>query len=373
MSISPLPIIGEHCSPFLPLNIELYCRVLYNSIMTELKTREHLIYFMVKNLRLSRYDSRFLENLEKMTVTIHRVTSNQVDLLNKLIDKYQRQLIKQGYFIDQLLNLPWTTTIVQTTREYTSAHVGILEDNIILKTPYNKAFITEFRTISQSSFVWDHSNKYYVGDLSTYSLKLAIQTANRFFDDVRYSDRINELLHQMEYYKDTVYWTPTLINANGNYLIACTNSALDKATEHLPLNNELTTLAELVRYGINIDESILLTEEKRFAGSYNPKIELSKICDIVPWLQNIKCDYVSVSGIGLSTNLKFKDDLRQALENAGIQYNDAGRVITHTNLSKYKFPVIVKFKLISDDYVNVAKVINVVNSQPVNLENNETM
>jgi hypothetical protein len=93
----------------------------------------------------------------------------------------------------------------------------------------------------------------------------------------------------------------------------------------------------------------------------------------VPWLQNIKCDYVSVSGIGLSTNLKFKDSLKQSLEKAGIQYNDAGRIITHTNLSKYKFPVIVKFKLIADDYINVAKVINIVNSQPINLEKNETM
>jgi hypothetical protein len=122
-----------------------------------------------------------------------------------------------------------------------------------------------------------------------------------------------------------------------------------------------------------IDDSIMHTDEERFAGSYNPKVELNNICDIVPWLQNIKCDYVSVSGIGLSTNLKFKDSLKQSLEKAGIQYNDAGRVITHTNLSKYKFPVIVKFKLIADDYINVAKVINVVNSQPINLEKNETM
>ncbi len=114
--------------------------------MTELKTFEHLIYFMIKNLRLSRYDSRFLENLEKMIVTTKRVTSNQVELVTKLIEKYQRQLIKQGLFTDVLLNLPWTTTIVTTTEEYTSAHIGTLDDNIILKTPFNRAFINEFRS-----------------------------------------------------------------------------------------------------------------------------------------------------------------------------------------------------------------------------------
>jgi hypothetical protein len=53
-------------------------------------------------------------------------------------------------------------------------------------------------------------------------------------------------------------------------MIASTNSALDKAIKHIELNTELTTLAELVRYGIEIDESILLTDEERFAGLYNP-------------------------------------------------------------------------------------------------------
>ena len=291
----------------------------------------------------------------------------------KLIEKYERQFVKNQMFVKELFNLPWKTLVVETTDEYTSAHIGILNDNLILKTPYNKAFITAFRSLSESSFVWDNINKYYIADLSTFSLKLASNMVTKFFNDVRYSDNVKKLLDQLTYYKDVKYWTPTLVCTNGNYIIACTNKALDESIKHITLSTELNTLAELVRYGIMIDDSIMHTDEERFAGSYNPKVELNNICDIVPWLQNIKCDYVSVSGIGLSTNLKFKDSLKQSLEKAGIQYNDAGRFITHTNLSKYKFPVIVKFKLIADDYINVAKVINIVNSQPINLEKNETM
>ena len=101
---------------------------------------------------------------------------------------------------------------------------------------------------------------------------------------------------------------------------------------------------------------------------------MSNICDIVPWLQNINCDYVTVSGIGLTSNIKFKNELKHALEIAGIRYNDSARMIIHDNTSKYKFPVVIKFKLIQDtDHANTAKIINVVNSQPVNLEKNETM
>ena len=340
--------------------------------MIELNNKEQLIYYMVANLRLSRYDIRFLQNLEKISSVKKRITSNQVELVDKLIEKYERQFVKNQMFIKDLSNLPWKTLVVETTDEYTSAHIGILNDNLILKTPYNKAFITAFRNLSQSSFVWDNVNKYYIADLSTFSLKLAFRITAIFFNEIRFSDNVKKILNQQEYYKDVKYWTPTLVCFNGNYMIACTNKALDESIKHITLNTKLITLAELVRYGIQIDESILQTDEERFAGSYNPKVELNNICDIVPWLQNIKCDYVSVSGIGLSTNLKFKNDLKQALEKAGIQYNDAGRFASHMNLNKYKFPVIVKFKLISEDYTNVAKVIDVVNSQPINLEKNET-
>ena len=342
--------------------------------MVELNNKEQVIYYMVTNLRLSRYDIRFLQNLEKIIVDKKRITSNQVLLVEKLIAKYERQFIKNELFITKLLELPWKITIVTTTEEYTSPHIGILDDNIILKTPYNKSFISAFRSLSQSSYVWDNVNKYYIADLSTFSLKLAINMASKFFNEVRYSATVKKLLEQLSSYKEITHWTPTLVCVNDNYLIACSNSALDDAIKHIELNKQVTTLADLVRYGIEIDSSILLTDEERFAGSYNPKIELSNICDIVPWLQNINCDYVTVSGIGLTSNIKFKNDLKHALELAGIRYNDSARMIIHDNTSKYKFPVVIKFKLIQDtDHANTAKVINVVNSQPVNLEKNETM
>ena len=229
--------------------------------MIELNNKEQLIYFMITNLRLSRYDSRFLQNLEKIILVKKVVTSNQVSLVEKLIEKYERQLAKHDMFIDNLLKLIWTTLVIKTTDEYTSAHIGMLDDNLILKTPYNKAFITAFRSLNQSGYVWDNVNKYYIADLSTHSLKLAINMTSKFFTEVRYSDRIQQLLKQVSYYKDVKYWTPTLVYVNGNYMIACSNPSLDEAIRHITLSTELSTLAELVRYGIEIDNNILLTDE----------------------------------------------------------------------------------------------------------------
>ena len=204
--------------------------------MIELNNKEQLIYYMVANLRLSRYDIRFLQNLEKISSVKKRITSNQVELVDKLIEKYERQFVKNQMFIKELAKLPWKTLVVETTDEYTSAHIGILNDNIILKTPYNKAFITAFRSLSESSFIWDNTNKYYIADLSTFSLKLAINMVTKFFNEVRYSDNVKKLLDQLSYYKDVKYWTPTLVCTNGNYIIACTNTALDEAIKHISLN-----------------------------------------------------------------------------------------------------------------------------------------
>ena len=73
--------------------------------MIELNNKEQLIYYMVANLRLSRYDIRFLQNLEKISLVKKRITSNQVELVDKLIEKYERQFVKNQMFIKELSKL----------------------------------------------------------------------------------------------------------------------------------------------------------------------------------------------------------------------------------------------------------------------------
>lgn len=342
--------------------------------MTELQTTEHLIYFMIGNLRLSRYDCRFLENLQRMCSTSQRVTTNQAELVVTLIDKYQRQLTKQGLFIDTLKSLPWSTPIIQTTREFTSAHIGILEDNVIVKTPYNKAFINDFRSNTDSCFVWDNNNKYYIGDLSTYSLKMATTITKKYFTEIRYSDKVKELFSQLEQYKQAIYWKPTLINCNGNYIIASANQSLLDAIQHIELNNELCTMSELARYGISVDDSLLLTDEEHFAAQYNPTVEITDLCEMVSWLKNIKCDYLYVSGMSLTATLKDKHEFKRQIVDAGIHYVENPKYTSQRELN-YKCPVAIRFRMVPDfnEPINLAKIVNVVNSQPVNLEKNETM
>jgi hypothetical protein len=82
--------------------------------MSELQTSEHLIFFMKKEMRLSRYDSKFLANVERLIQDTNKVTSNQVSLLQKIIRTYTAQFAKREMFVEELVQLPWNAVIVQS-------------------------------------------------------------------------------------------------------------------------------------------------------------------------------------------------------------------------------------------------------------------
>ena len=89
--------------------------------MEKLNTAEDLVYFISTNhLALSRYDSKFIGNIQKL----NQLTSNQVILFHKLLFKYSRQLAKHELFPENLIVLPWRKPIVESVPEFT-VNVGL--------------------------------------------------------------------------------------------------------------------------------------------------------------------------------------------------------------------------------------------------------
>jgi hypothetical protein len=76
----------------------------------------------------------------------------------------------------------------------------------------------------------------------------------------------------------------------------------------------------------------------------------------------------------LSLTSSLKQEFKKSVIDAGIQYVENPKYTTQREL-KYKFPVAMRFRMIPDfnEPINLAKIINIVNSQPINLEKNETM
>ena len=98
--------------------------------------------------------------------------------------------------------------------------------------------------------IWNNESKRYETKYSDHKFRLLTLAAQSHFKTIEYCSYLTSLLCQLDEYKYTICWTPTLVNINGRFLIAATNSELDNAIKHIPLNDDLKTLWELSTYGI---------------------------------------------------------------------------------------------------------------------------
>jgi hypothetical protein len=311
------------------------------------------------------------------------VTTNQVNLFHKIITKYERQFAKLEVQVSALIELPWVAKVVPSISAYTDAFISIEKDQLVFKGPYNKAFISSMRNDEDNLFDWDKENRQYVGTYSTYSLKVLFDLACRHYQTVHACEITTELINQLAPYEHMKYWSPTLVRINQNLYIVGSNQYVIEATKDIELNTELTTLSNLARYGIIISDELILevateetVEKVNFAASFKPILELNTSEMIVPWLLELGCDYVYLSAS--SQMSKFTQaNLLSAIKEAKIPFYDLDGNIKPPPKKKYKFPVIIRFRTtvgqFNDPYP-VAKIVQLVNSQPVDLKlKNETM
>ena len=234
-------------------------------------TQEQVIYFLLKNINLSSYDKRFLENIVELNLTKNKpVTTNQARLLNKITMVYHKQLGKQEVDTSSLVNLPWKNEPIISTPEYTQAWISLdTESNqIILHSPYKKEFVRKLRDWSLGK--WDSTNREWSFPAYEFSLKHLSNIVNEHYNQVNYCDELRPIIEQVkEYEKIHRIWNPTLVYRNGMYYIAATNDSLDDAISHLQLDSEIYTLARLVGYGVHIDTDIIIELDKRLGESEN--------------------------------------------------------------------------------------------------------
>jgi len=335
--------------------------------MVELKTAEHLIYFMQgDNISLSRYDERFIASL----ASISQVTTNQIGLFNRLLHKYNRQFAKHELFPEQLVKLPWQMKVVESSPQYTDGHISIENNTIIFKCPYNRNFITEFRNQPLNKFAWNKETRQYEIKYGIYSLKFLIDTANKFFETIHYCEKTLAIIDELLPYETAKYWEPTLVRANNNLLIAASNAYLNEAIKDINLDTDPITLSTLVFYGVHIDIELYDTANDResfFANRFS-KVEVSNMLNIISWLKEINCDHVYFSGSSLiAANISL---LRKQLTEANITYTDSNTTVP-PNENSFKFPILIKLKSkfgSTNDLFRVGKIIQLVNSQPIEIK-----
>lgn len=340
-------------------------------MMVELQTFEHVIHFMKSGkLRLSRYDNRFIQNLETIVHKNNTVTTNQVMLLEKIVTKYYRQLSKFGYDVNQLIQLPWKAKIIQSHTDFTDAYISIINNRIIFKSPFNKNFLNEFRKHKPNAFIWDKESKCHYSDYGTYNFKLVSTLANEFFDKVHYCKISQFLLDVINSYSNLIF-DPTLVQSNGYYYIAGVNQYLHSQIKDIILNDDLETLAKLSNYGVIISDNIVQNNiAKKIASQYTTSIDIVDNINLVPIIEAMKVDAVFISGSTTLGLTAYINDLKKNIERIGIDCFTGFEKYFNKDFSSYKFPLSIRFRNTASIYEpnHIKKIIRIVNSQPITIQ-----
>ncbi len=282
-----------------------------------MNNKEQLLYFFLNGkISLSQYDYKFMANLQTMIQNKDRVTSNQATLFDNLISKYKKQLTKNGFDKDTLKALPWKTMVVESTPEYTGATVSLYDNDIVIKVPFNKPFISAFRQVKNNNFEWNRDTKMYRAPFSTTALKIANTELGKYFDTVRFDDQLSSLLDDINTYYAEVY-DPTLYVVNDRPIIVAINSVLGELIKDMVIQVDPKTLFRLSLMGINIDERVYATNPKlEFASKRVYEMEIDQVETAISWMKSLGCNNVII-GRGLRTQLN-QDTLNELISKYGM-------------------------------------------------------
>jgi hypothetical protein len=331
----------------------------------DFKTLNELATWMLSNIRLSRYDDQFVNNLTLYITQHNRITSNQDLLFRKVAGKYKRQFSQLKIEVDEVLTRSWDVNIVESIPEYTGASVKIENDKLILRSPFNKNFLTALKKNPIYSLEWIKDRRQYEGEYSHTNLKELLYLTADHYSILNYCEKVTQIVESLSVYENVKYWVPTLVY-KGQYYIAALNQHLYEAIKDIEITDDLKTIATLVKYGIAIDQSVtdhlLETEipaKVRLAINFQVEIELRDTQLAIEWLEEFGCDAICEPKAFL-TNSKLNI------------HNTTINVLTNPkDLKNYENSVIVyqrgNFSLVNETPMKLFKIIKFVNSEPIDL------
>jgi len=348
-------------------------------------TKEHVVDYLLKNISLGTYDKKFISNLLQLNIAVGKpATTNQAALLNKIILRYHRQLAKAELNSIDLVDLPWSLQPIESSPQYTEAHVSIVDDTtIVIHSPYKKDFVKELKKVEYVA--WDRENKLWSAAASEYTLREMLAVVVEHYDKVNYCPNVQLALDIVHEYESMQYWNPTLTSINGNLFIVAANAALMDAIAHIPLNIEYSTLARLSRMGIRIDPGLISDIHDELGGTDavmallifaidpQPKIEVSQQEQLVDYLQHIKADMVILNQ-WFGSNKSYVMGLANLLKANKIEHvifrRSADTETGDMDIRSYEMPVKVNMGVFNTrgSPKHVAKNIQLINSNEIYIE-----
>ena len=330
-------------------------------------TKEQVIHYLVHNISLGTYDKKFLNNIYENNKPL---TTNQNELLDKIILRYSRQLAKNKLVAFDLTNLPWTRPLIISSPEFTEALVYTEEDKLCIRTPYKKNYIQLLKD-SKYPIVWNRDTRIWITDYCTETLKYVMEHTENNFSIVNYSNDIKDVIEYLFEFEKYKYWNPTLVYLNNTYYLLAANEYVYDAVSELLDDINPFAITKLVRHGITIDDSVVngmnIDEEViDFAKETQPTLEADNVIELVEYLKHIECEAVVVYNstyFSRYITTEFQGFLEE--NNINLLLIDKNQKQDTSEIKKYKCSVLLtnnmRTALISNMYTD--KVIHLVNSE----------
>jgi len=218
------------------------------------------------------------------------ITTNQASLFDRLINKYARQLRKNGIDVEKSLQLSWNGKVIPSNREFTSARITVENnDTLVLKVPFNNKFIRAFNQ-NPGCIKYDKERRAYTATFTTHNLKKMLDIVNQHFTCLDLCDEISNIITDLKQY-EAAYHDPTLVEINGRLVIVAVNQALGVHLENIIIEKTPECFEKLLDYGITIDKSVWGNDEKlKFAGSRVYELNNSNLKEVVDYLDDLGYD-----------------------------------------------------------------------------------
>ena len=289
-----------------------------------MQIKEHLLYFFLnKPLRLHYSDKKFFNNLSSIINNGDTITTGQSALFDKLIEKYETQLKQTNLSLNQMLSLPWQVEVIETSKEHTSARLTLVNSVLEIKVPMNNKFIRKFDDIKDNPFIWEKNKKAYVAPFNTHSLKVAHSALPKYFSQVVYCNKIQEIINSVSHLSDpNLIWEPTLVNINNYYYVVAITEPLGDRVSNIELNNNPDTLFKLSKLGIKVHSTIIDNDIKKFAAEFMTDVDINQAeISLVKWLKELDVKQVLLGkGMNPSFNKQLFLLLIENLQNSGIEW-----------------------------------------------------
>jgi hypothetical protein len=331
--------------------------------------KEELVEYLTKGyIHVSRQDYLFFNNLIKIAEE-KRVTTGQDKLLNKLIDKYKRQLVKERLDVNHLKNLRWNHDLLESKPEYQRAELSLVDNELILRSPYHKGFSQSLSKLgSNNTFVWDKINRLHRSPATTFALKNILGIIAKHFSDHIVCENIQKILDDVRQYENC-HWSPTLVYSNGNYYIAACNEVLNNQLQDVTLNNHSATMFKLNQLGINVTDNIANTDELKFASTFEVDVDINNLDNLCDWIRNLGISEICMSQHMLYNRGLYKE-IREKFLSENITVLNQNELKQLKQTTKKNQIMLLQFRSkydIGDDTSYASKIVLLKNSRPIDI------